>query len=109
MNLLNILLMAPPADGAKGGMGGSLLFLVVIFAIFYFFFIRPQTKKQKEQRKFRDALTKGQKVVTIGGIHGKIVEMQETTVTLEIENGGKIRIEKAAIASEFTEQIPDKA
>lgn len=110
MNFLNVLLMAPPqGEGASGGgMGSSLIFLLVIFVIFYLFFIRPQTKRQKEQRKFRESLTKGQKIVTIGGIHGKIVEVQETTVTIEVENNVRMRIEKSAIGSSAQDQLSDQ-
>ncbi|GHV34119.1 preprotein translocase subunit YajC [Bacteroidia bacterium] len=90
------------ADGStpKGGFGWTnILLLVGIVVIFYFFMIRPQQKRSKEQKKFRSALGKGQKVVTIGGIHGRIVETQENTVTIEVENGGRLRMEKSAIAS----------
>jgi len=107
MNLLNILLMAPPqGQGAGGGgMASSLIFLVLIFVVFYFFFIRPQVKRQKDQKKFREALAKGQKIVTIGGIHGRIVEMQETTCTIEVEGGMKLRIEKSAVAADAQDQL----
>jgi len=107
MNLLNILLMTPPAgQGAGGGgMASSLIFLVLIFVVFYFFFIRPQVKRQKDQKKFREGLSKGQKIVTIGGIHGKIVEMQETTCTIEVEGGVKLKIEKSAVAADTQDQL----
>jgi preprotein translocase subunit YajC len=107
MNLLNILLMAPPAgQGAGGGgMASSLIFLVLIFVVFYFFFIRPQVKRQKDVKKFRESLAKGNKVITIGGIHGKIVEMQETTCTIEVEGGVKLKLEKSAIASDAQDQL----
>lgn len=107
MNLISTLLMAPPAGGNAqgGGMAQSLIFLVLIFVVFYFFFIRPQVKRQKEQKKFKESLTKGQKIVTIGGIHGKIVELQETTVTIEVEGGVKLRMEKTAIASSAQDQL----
>ena len=60
----------------------------------------------KEQKKFKESLSKGQKVITIGGIHGRIVEMQETTVTIEVEGGMKLRLEKSAIASKLvTDEI----
>lgn len=75
----------------------SLLFWVAIIAIFYFFMIRPQTKKAKEARKFREALDKGTKVVTIGGIHGKVVEIQEKVVVIDT-GGTKLRVEKSAIS-----------
>ncbi|MEI6059221.1 MAG: preprotein translocase subunit YajC [Bacteroidota bacterium] len=107
MNLLNILLMSPPqGQGAGGGgMASSLIFLVLIFVVFYFFFIRPQVKRQKDQKKFREGLAKGQKIVTIGGIHGKIVEMQETTCTIEVEGGVKLKIEKSAVATDVQDQL----
>ncbi|MFZ4546014.1 MAG: preprotein translocase subunit YajC [Bacteroidales bacterium] len=107
MNLLNILLMAPPAgQGAGGGgMASSLIFLVLIFVVFYFFFIRPQVKRQKDVKKFRESLAKGNKVITIGGIHGKIVEMQETTCTIEVEGGVRLKLEKSAIASDAQDQL----
>jgi preprotein translocase subunit YajC len=107
MNLLNILLMAPPAgQGAGGGgMASSLIFLVLIFVVFYFFFIRPQVKRQKDVKKFRESLAKGNKIITIGGIHGKIVEMQETTCTIEVEGGVKLKLEKSAIASDAQDQL----
>jgi len=72
---------------------------ILIMVVFYFFMIRPQMKKQKELKKFRESLAVGSKIVTIGGIHGKIKEMNETTVVIETE-GGRLRIEKAAISSE---------
>jgi preprotein translocase subunit YajC len=99
--------MAPPAGGQTGGggMASSLIFLVLIFVVFYFFFIRPQVKRQKDQKKFREGLAKGQKIVTIGGIHGRIVEMQETTCTIEVEGGVKLRIEKSAVAADAQDQL----
>ena len=107
MNFLNILLMAPPSgQGAGGGgMASSLIFLVLIFVVFYFFFIRPQVKRQKDVKKFRESLAKGNKVITIGGIHGKIIEMQETTCTIEVEGGVKLKLEKSAIASDTQDQL----
>lgn len=103
MNYLNILLFAPPAEGQEGGGLVSFLPLVLIMVVFYFFFIRPQMKKAKDQRKFREALKKGDKVVTIGGIHGKIASMDDTTAMLEVEGGVKLQIEKSAILSDATQ------
>ncbi len=97
--LFNILLMAP-ADGEGGIM--SFLPLILIIVVFYFFMIRPQLKKQKEQRKFRDSLANGDKVVTIGGIHGKIDEIKENTVVLDLGNNQKITVEKSALSSDFS-------
>ena len=96
MTLLNILLESAP--GAMGGMG-NIIMIVALIAIFYFFIIRPQSKKQKEIRKFRDSLKKGDRVVTAGGIYGKIREIEEekNTINLEIEENVKIRIDKGSI------------
>ena len=107
-NLLTILLIAPQQKGGEGSGWMSFLPLILIIVVFYFFFIRPQMKKSKDQKKFREALQKGQKVVTIGGIHGRIVELQDTTVTLEVENNVRFRIEKSAIASSTTDTIESK-
>src|SRR5689334_9540909 len=70
-----------------------------IILIFYFFMIRPQQKKVSDQKKFRESLQKGSNVVTIGGLHGKIVEIQDTTVWLEVDRGFKLKFDKSAIAS----------
>lgn len=107
-HLLTILLMAPQQQGGEGSGWMSFLPLILIIVVFYFFFIRPQMKKSKDQKKFRESLQKGQKVVTIGGIHGRIVEMQETTVTLEVENGVRFRIEKSAVATSTSDTIENK-
>lgn len=83
--------------GAQGGSPfSSLIMIVLMIVIFYFFMIRPNIKKQKEQKKFRESLQAGDKVVTIGGIHGKILEVSESTVLISSE-GTKIRLDKAAI------------
>jgi preprotein translocase subunit YajC len=80
------------------GQGSSqLLFFGLIFVVMYFFMIRPQVKKQKKERQFREELNKGDNIITIGGIHGKIIEMKETSVIVE-SYGAKLKIEKSAIA-----------
>lgn len=86
------------AQGQGGGMG-MIIMLVVLFAIMYFFMIRPQNKKQKELQKFRNELTVGQEVVTIGGVYGTIKSIDEVanTVTLEVATGVKIIFAKEAI------------
>lgn len=75
----------------------SAIFWVGIIAVFYFFMIRPQAKKAKEAKKFREALAKGSRVVTIGGIHGKVTEINDTTVVLDT-GSTKLRVEKSAIS-----------
>lgn len=98
MNLLSIMLMMGGQNGQGGGAGSGLVMLLLIIVIFYFFMIRPQTKKQKEEKKFREMLQKGQQVLTIGGVHGKVKEVKETTVMVEIAHEVVIEIEKTAIS-----------
>ena len=81
-----------------------LLMLGLMVLIFYFFMIRPQMKKQKELKNFRENLKAGDKVVTIGGIHGKILEVSDTTVLVQAE-GTKLRFDKSAIAQSSEDQI----
>ena len=97
MNLLSILLMTPPSDGSDQNGFMSFLPLILVIVVFYFFFIRPQMKKSKEQRKFREELKKGDEVLTLGGIIGKIVKIDETIAIIETEGQTKIKISKAAI------------
>lgn len=95
--MLNILLQEA---GQQGGGMGSLLLLVGIMVIFFIFMIRPQMKKQKEEQKFRDGLQKGDSVITIGGIFGKIVEIKDDgTVLLKVdkENNVVIKVSKTAL------------
>ena len=82
----------------------SLLMLGLMVLIFYLFMIRPQMKKQKELKNFRENLKAGDKVVTIGGIHGKILEVSDTTVLVQAE-GTKLRFDKSAIAQSSEDQI----
>jgi len=100
MNFLQFLLFAQPNPDGKGGGGGMTMLLMIgaIILVFYFFMIRPQQKKQKQMQNFREALKRGDKIVTIGGIHGKITDVQEGTFIIEVEDGVKLKIEKAAVA-----------
>lgn len=75
----------------------NILMIVVLIAIFYFFMIRPQQKKQKELKKQREALQTGSKVVTAGGIHGKIKEINDTCYVIEISQGVSIKVDKNSI------------
>ena len=81
------------------GSGGiSLVFFMLIFAVMYFFMIRPQIKKQKKEVAFRSSLKVGDKVVSIGGIHGRLSEIGKSTVVLDVHNSGKLKVEKSAIS-----------
>ncbi len=95
MNLLTILLQEAAASGASPY--SSIIMMVALVAIFYFFMIRPQSKRQKEIRKFREALTEGQKIITAGGIHGKVKAIKENTVVIEIADNVRITVDKASI------------
>ncbi|MBT5402390.1 MAG: preprotein translocase subunit YajC [Crocinitomicaceae bacterium] len=88
----------------EGNRVGTLIMFGLIFVVFYFFMIRPNQKKQKAAKAFRENLDKGDRIVTIGGIHGKVEAVKDTTVTITTEDGSKLKIEKSAIASEFTEE-----
>lgn len=100
MNHLFILMTSP-----QGGQGGIMSFLplIAIVVVFYFFMIRPQMKKAKEQKKYIEALKKGDKILTIGGIYGKVVEVKDDgTIIMEVEDGTKMRILKSAVSSDAT-------
>lgn len=86
------------------GDSGNLIMLLMIVVVFYFFMIRPQTKKQKELKKFRESMTVGDKVVTMGGIHGKILEVAESTILVATESG-KIRFDKSAVSNSAENQL----
>ncbi len=91
MNLLTILLQQ------QGGGMSMIIMMVAIFAIMYFFMIRPQNKKQKEIQKSREALKTGDKVITAGGIYGKIKEIGDTYMLIEVADGVRIRVDKTSI------------
>ena len=84
-----------------------MVMIVLMIAVFYFFMIRPQMKKQKELKKFREGLKAGDKIVTIGGIHGKILEIADSTVLIQSE-GTKLRIEKSAVSSAMEDTLQAK-
>lgn len=96
-----ILMMQPQGQEANPWM--SMLPLLLIIVVFYFFMIRPQMKRQKEIRKFREGLAKGDKVVTTGGIYGKIAEVKETTIILEVAKDVLITVDKAGIIKDMSD------
>lgn len=96
------------AGGGQGGGGGvfNLVMMGAIILVFWLFMIRPQAKKAKEQKKFIEAMGKGDKIVTIAGIHGTINKVNEDgTLQLEVSPGSYIKIEKTAISQEWTAAI----
>ena len=100
MNLLSILLQAAAPQGGGGIFGGGMdmmLVMLLIFVVFYFFMIRPQTKKQKEIQRQREAMKAGDKVVTSGGIYGKVKDIKDKTVTVEIADNVRITVDKNSV------------
>jgi len=99
MYLLNFVMQA----NAQQSPWMSFLPFILIIVVFYFFMIRPQMKKQKELRKFRESLKKGDKVITTGGIYGKVAEVKETHVVVEIAKDTLVKIDKSAIITDMSD------
>jgi preprotein translocase subunit YajC len=111
MSISYILLQTTSPAGTEGGIFGKLgsfFPLVLIIVVFYFFMIRPQMKKQKELKNYRDSLQKGDKVVTTGGIYGKLVGVSDNTVEVEIANNLTIKVDKYAILKDSTDLANQK-
>lgn len=96
MNAMTILFLQAAGSGTSGG-SMMWIMLIAMFAIMYFFMIRPQNKKQKEIANFRKTLQTNQKVVTAGGIHGTVKEINDNDVTLEIASGVRVKVDKNSI------------
>lgn len=104
--MLNVIfLQAAQGQQGQGGTWSFMLMLLLIFVVMWFFMIRPQQKKQKELAKFRESLKKGDKVITAGGIYGTIVEVakESQTALIEVDNGVKIKVEKASLVKDFSD------
>ncbi len=97
MNNLFILLQAEGQAQPGGSPWSSLVFILLLIVVFWLFFIRPQSKKAKEEQKFREGLQKGDKVVTIGGFHGKVTEVKDSTVMISIAPNIEVEVEKTAL------------
>lgn len=102
-----MLLMGGGPQGGGPDMG-FLLMMGALLVVMYFFMIRPQSKKAKEQKNFIEELKKGDKVVTIGGIHGKILKVDEGSFLVEIDTNTKIRLDKASVSVESTQAASKK-
>lgn len=100
-NIGNVLLMAQ--GGGQQNSLWSFIPMILIFVVIYFFMIRPQQKKQKELTVYRDAIQSGDKIITTGGIYGKVVSLKDTTVIIEVEDRTKIKIDKSAILKDMTD------
>jgi preprotein translocase subunit YajC len=107
-NLLSILLMAPAQPGVKSNPLTTFLPFLLIIVVIYFFMIRPQSKKAKQAKLFKEDLKKGDKIVTIGGIIGKIIEVRENEFLIEVGDGVKLNIMKDAVSMESTNYINNK-
>lgn len=99
MSYLPLLQAAPNAASTTGSFRSLIVTVVLMIGIFYFFLIRPQNKKQKEMEKMLAALKKGDKVVTIGGIHGVVSSTKEKTIILKVDDNTKLEFNRSAIAS----------
>jgi preprotein translocase subunit YajC len=112
--VLPLLLGAPQGTGAAGGGPSSMIStfvpFILIIAIFYFLIIRPQNKKQKETQKMLSALKKGDKIITVGGIHGVISTVRESSVVVKVDDNTKVEFSRSAIAtvSEVSRVVEDK-
>lgn len=108
MNLIYIFLDAAPAAASGGGLGdySMIIMMVALFAIMYFFMIRPQQKKQKKLQEQRNALAVGDKIVTAGGVHGRIKDVKDTTFVIEIAEGTRITIEKTSVFASSDSAVP---
>lgn len=95
--MLNTILLQAATDSAQGGGWSFMIMIIAMIAIFYFFMIAPQQKKQKKINAFRDSLQRGDKVMTAGGIYGRIREIKDNYVMLEIDNNVTIKIDKNSI------------
>ncbi len=93
---------------ASGGSTMNFVMLGLMAVIFYIFFIRPQQKKQKEQKKFTEEVKKGDRIVTLGGIHGKILSLDDATVTIEIDKGCKMVVERSSISMDASKRVAEE-
>lgn len=105
MFMLNSILL----QGGMGPAGQQMIMILMIIVVFYFFMIRPQMKKAKTEKEFKESLKKGDKVVTIGGVHGKITDIQDKVFILEVADNVKVKVEKTAISADVTRQYQTPA
>ncbi|MBR0223437.1 MAG: preprotein translocase subunit YajC [Bacteroidales bacterium] len=103
MNFFSLILQAQGAPQGGGSGLTMILMLALIFVVMWLFMIRPQQKRQKELNSFRDSLKKGDKVVTVGGIYGTVVEVNDNKVMLEIDKDVKIKVDKASLVKDFSD------
>ena len=108
MSLSNVFLSMPPQAAEAPNPIMQFAPFVLIIVVFYFFMIRPQMKRQKELRKYREALKKGDKVITNGGIYGKVAEVKEDFILVEIAENVKVKMDKSAIVMDMSDVAAKK-
>jgi preprotein translocase subunit YajC len=94
-----LIAMAPAGEGGEGAFTGTLIMFLLIIFIFYFLIIRPQQKRQKERQALLDSVKKGDKVVTVGGMHGEIVGIDEKTILLKVADNVKLKLDRSSVNS----------
>ncbi|MBP9019043.1 MAG: preprotein translocase subunit YajC [Rikenellaceae bacterium] len=102
MNFL-VFLQSGASQQGGGGTWSFLIMMLLIFGVMYFFMIRPQQKRQKELAKFRSNLAKGDKVITMGGIYGVIVDVKDQYVIVEVDNNVKLKVDKGSIVKDSSD------
>lgn len=105
---MNTLFIALQASGTQGSAWSSFIPLILIIVVFWFFMIRPQMKRQKELKNFRDSLKKGDKIVTTGGIYGKVQEIGDYYIIMEVEGQNHLKVDKSAVIKDMTDAVPAK-
>jgi preprotein translocase subunit YajC len=103
-NFVYLFFMAQPA-GSSGGSNPLVTFLplILVFVVFYFFMIRPQMKKQKDMNNYRNSLKKGDKVITTGGIYGRVIEVKDNSVMMDVGGDVKLKVDKSALMKDPTD------
>ena len=106
--MLHLIAMAPPPQGgsAEGSLFSTLIMFALIIGIFYFLILRPQQKRQKERQKMLEAVKKGDRIVTAGGLHGTVAGIDEKTLLVQIADNVKVKVDRTAVASIIREGEP---
>ncbi len=101
MTIHHLIAMAPPPQGgsAEGSLVSTLIMFALIIGIFYFLILRPQQKRQKDRQKLLDAVKKGDKVITAGGLHGTVVGVEDKTLLIQVADNVKLKFERTAVTS----------
>ncbi len=108
MTQLNFVLLMQPSGEQGGNPMQMLLFMGIIVVVFYFFMIRPQMKRRKEIQKFRNEMKQGDKIMTIGGIHGKVNAIKDNAIIIEVEGGMLLKVDKNAVIKDSSDIMMQK-